>query len=304
MVPATARCAIVAKGTGRRLRQRSAPTRGPARLRRTTPDADRALRSRRARAARTPQTRLPYNRPQTSANRCAAAPASRAAPPEDRTPFGAAPDPRRPRPPDAHATDAVSAATPELPDLGPRRGLLPVRLLPARHAGLAGAGDLMRDFGLTAAGLGNLAGLLLLRLRGDADSDRRDGRPPAGRAGCSSAGSVLAGAGSAAVRAGADRCWWPDSGRALIGAAHGVAWVSMLKLVGALVSRRRASRRISGLSLAVGTLGAVLAGPPLRWLADAFGWRSVIAASGTLALAAGGGDLAARCATTRSIAAS
>jgi predicted MFS family arabinose efflux permease len=34
----------------------------------------------------------------------------------------------------------------------------------------------------------------------------------------------------------------------------------------------------------VGTLGAVLAGSPLRWLADAFGWRGVIAVSGLLAL--------------------
>jgi MFS family permease len=58
----------------------------------------------------------------------------------------------------------------------------------------------------------------------------------------------------------------------------------MLKLVTHWFAPSRFAT-LSGLSLAVGTLGAVLAGPPLRWLADAFGWRSVIAVSGLFALA-------------------
>ncbi len=144
------------------------------------------------------------------------------------------------------------------------------------------APDLMRDFSLSAAGLGNLSafyyyayaavqvptGVLVDRL---------------GPSRMFLAGSLLAGAGSL-LFAWADTALVAGLGRALIGAAHGVAWVSMLKLVTHWFAPSRFAT-LSGLSLAVGTLGAVLAGPPLRWLADAFGWRPVIAVSGVLALA-------------------
>ena len=143
------------------------------------------------------------------------------------------------------------------------------------------APDLMRDFALSAAGLGNLSafyyyayaavqiptGVLVDRL---------------GPSRMLLAGSVTAGAGSL-LFAFADTALAAGLGRALIGAAHGVAWVSMLKLVTHWFAPARFAT-LSGLSLAVGTLGAVLAGPPLRWLADVFGWRSVIAVSGGLAL--------------------
>jgi MFS family permease len=95
-------------------------------------------------------------------------------------------------------------------------------------------------------------------------------------------GAVLAGAGSL-IFAWAESAIVAGLGRALIGAAHGVAWVSMLKLVTHWFAPARFAT-LSGLSLAVGTLGAVLAGPPLRLLADSFGWRGVIAVSGALAL--------------------
>lgn len=144
------------------------------------------------------------------------------------------------------------------------------------------APDLMRDFGLSAAGLGNLsafyyyayaaiqipAGVLVDRL---------------GPTRMILTGAVLAGAGSL-LFALAESPLVAGLGRALIGAAHGVAWVSMLKLVTHWFAPARFAT-LSGLSLAIGTVGAVLAGPPLRWLADAFGWRSVLAASGLLALA-------------------
>lgn len=143
------------------------------------------------------------------------------------------------------------------------------------------APDLMRDFALSAAGLGNLSafyyyayaavqiptGVLVDRL---------------GPSRMFLAGSLLAGAGSL-LFALADTTLVAGLGRALIGAAHGVAWVSMLKLVTHWFAPSRFAT-LSGLSLAVGTVGAVLAGPPLRWLADAFGWRTVIAFSGVLAL--------------------
>lgn len=143
------------------------------------------------------------------------------------------------------------------------------------------AGDLMRDFQLTAAGLGNLSAFYYyayaaIQIPAGLLADRW------GPSRLFLAGSVLAGLGALLFGL-ADTVLFAGIGRALIGAAHGVAWVSMLKIVTHwFPSSRFAS--MSGLSLAVGTLGAVLAGPPLRWLADSFGWRSVIAASGGLAL--------------------
>ncbi len=143
------------------------------------------------------------------------------------------------------------------------------------------AGDLMRDFGLTAAGLGNLAAFYYyayaaMQIPTGVMVDRW------GPSRLFLAGSVLAGLGALLFGL-AQSVLVAGLGRALIGAAHGMAWVSMLKLAAHWFPQSRFGT-ISGLSLAVGTLGAVLAGPPLRWLADAFGWRSVIAASGTLAL--------------------
>jgi len=144
------------------------------------------------------------------------------------------------------------------------------------------APDLMRDFALSAAGLGNLSAFYYYAYAAV--------QVPTGvlvdRFGPSRmflGGALLAGAGSL-VFAWADTALVAGLGRALIGAAHGVAWVSMLKLVTHWFAPSRFAT-LSGLSLAVGTLGAVLAGPPLRWLADAFGWRIVIGFSGLFALA-------------------
>jgi len=143
------------------------------------------------------------------------------------------------------------------------------------------AGDLMRDFGLTAAGLGHLAAFYFyayaaMQIPTGVMVDRW------GPSRLFLAGSLLAGAGALMFGL-AQSVLVAGLGRALIGAAHGIAWVSMLKLVAHWFPQARFGT-LSGLSLAVGTLGAVMAGPPLRWLADAFGWREVIAASGLLAL--------------------
>jgi sugar phosphate permease len=144
------------------------------------------------------------------------------------------------------------------------------------------APDLMRDFALSAAGLGNLSAFYYyayaaVQIPTGVLVDRF------GPSRMLLGGALLAGAGSL-MFALADTPLAAGLGRALIGAAHGVAWVSMLKLVTHWFAPSRFAT-LSGLSLAVGTLGAVLAGPPLRWLADAFGWRSVIGTSGLLALA-------------------
>jgi sugar phosphate permease len=141
--------------------------------------------------------------------------------------------------------------------------------------------DLMRDFGLTAAGLGNLAAFYYyayaaVQIPAGMTADRWGPRR------LLTVGSALAAVG-ALLFALAHTTWLAGLGRALIGAAHGLAWVSMMKLLAHWFPPARFGT-LAGLSLAVGTAGAVLAGPPLRWLADGFGWRAVIGASGVLAL--------------------
>lgn len=79
---------------------------------------------------------------------------------------------------------------------------------------------------------------------------------------------------------------WAAVGRGLVGGAVAVAWVSMLMLVAQWFSPSRFAS-MSGVSLAVGTMGAVLAGVPLRALSDLFGWRIVMAGSGIVALLLG-----------------
>jgi len=150
------------------------------------------------------------------------------------------------------------------------------RVAPASLADL-----LMRDFALSAAALGNLSalyyytyaavqlptGVLVSRL----------GPTRLLLAGCLLAGSgaLLFGLAQQAALAGL--------GRALIGAAHGMAWVSMLALVTHWFPPQRFGT-VSGVSLMVGTVGAVLAGPPLRWLADEWGWRATLAGTGAVGL--------------------
>ncbi|MBU3725553.1 MAG: MFS transporter [Burkholderiaceae bacterium] len=72
-------------------------------------------------------------------------------------------------------------------------------------------------------------------------------------------------------------------GRGIIGGAAAVGWIGMLKLAAHWFSPQKFAS-VSGLSLAVGTCGAVLAGFPLRLLSDAFGWRIVVAGSAGFAL--------------------
>jgi MFS family permease len=72
-------------------------------------------------------------------------------------------------------------------------------------------------------------------------------------------------------------------GRGIIGGAAAVGWIGMLKLAAHWFSPQKFAS-ISGLSLAVGTSGAVLAGFPLRLLSDEFGWRVVVAGSAGFAV--------------------
>ncbi len=137
--------------------------------------------------------------------------------------------------------------------------------------------ELMSEFSLGAAALGNLAALyyysyVLIQIPAGVLADSWGPRRVL------TTGAAVAAAGTllfalAPSYAGA------GLGRILIGGSVGVAFVAMLKLASHWFAPARFAM-LSGLALACGMIGAVSAGVPLRLLVDAFGWRSVLAVSG------------------------
>lgn len=71
--------------------------------------------------------------------------------------------------------------------------------------------------------------------------------------------------------------------RALIGGATAVAWISTLKLITHWFPARRFAM-LSGLSLLIGNIGALVAQTPLRVMVQRFSWRPVIVGSGVVVL--------------------
>lgn len=142
--------------------------------------------------------------------------------------------------------------------------------------------ELMHDFSLTAAMLGNLSAFYFyfyagMQIPTGVLVDRYGPRK------ILATGALIGGIG-ALMFAFADSYISSAVGRGLIGGTVAVAWVSMLKLSAHWFDARRLGM-VTGVSLAIGTMGAVLAGLPLRALSDVVGWRNVIGASGTIALA-------------------
>lgn len=141
--------------------------------------------------------------------------------------------------------------------------------------------ELMRDFSLTAVMLGNLSAFYFyfyaaMQIPTGVLVDRYGPRK------ILAIGALVGGVG-ALLFAYADSFISSAVGRGLIGGTVAVAWVSMLKLSTHWFDSRKLGTVI-GIALAIGTMGAVLAGLPLRALADAYGWRNVIGASGVMAL--------------------
>ena len=136
--------------------------------------------------------------------------------------------------------------------------------------------ELSQAFGLTAAALGNLSAFyfysyVAMQIPTGLLADRFGPRL------LLTVGAAVAGIGSA-VFAMAPDTWTANLGRLLIGGSVGVAFVSMLKLASHWMPARQFALS-SALALAVGVLGAVFAGVPLRILVDEFGWRSLMWAS-------------------------
>ena len=144
--------------------------------------------------------------------------------------------------------------------------------------------ELSRDFALSAASLGNLSafyffGYVAAQIPTGLLADRWGPRKVL------SAGAAMTAVGTL-LFALAPSVAWANAGRIFIGAAGGVAFVSMLKLAIHWMPARRYTL-VSGLALFTGVMGATLAGVPLRATVDAFGWRAVMVASAILtALAA------------------
>ena len=142
--------------------------------------------------------------------------------------------------------------------------------------------ELSRDFGLSAASLGNLSAFyfysyVAVQIPTGLLADRWGPRR------LLALGAALTAAGTL-LFALAPSVAWANAGRLAIGAAAGVAFVSMLKLASHWMPARQYAFA-SGVALFVGVVGATLAGPPLRIAVDAFGWRAVMGASAAVTAA-------------------
>lgn len=133
-------------------------------------------------------------------------------------------------------------------------------------------GELMRDFQINAAALGNLSAFyfysyVAMQIPTGILADRLGPRK------LLTAGALVAAIG-AIIFATAPGIVLAGAGRMLIGGSVAVAFVCLLKLAANWFAPNRFAL-ISGLALCFGIVGAVCAGTPLRILVDLFGWRSV-----------------------------
>ncbi len=133
-------------------------------------------------------------------------------------------------------------------------------------------GELMQDFQISAAALGNLSAFYFYSyvamqiptgILADTLGPRR----------LLTFGTLVATLG-AVLFAMAPDIVWAMAGRLLIGGSVAVAFVCLLKLAASWFAPNRFAL-VSGLALFAGIVGAVCAGTPLRILVDHFGWRYV-----------------------------
>jgi sugar phosphate permease len=146
--------------------------------------------------------------------------------------------------------------------------------------------ELMADFGLTAAALGNLSAFyfysyVAMQVPTGIMADRLGPRR------LLTAGAAVAAAGTL-LFALAPTIFLANAGRLLIGGSVAVAFVGMMKLASHWFVPRQFALA-TGMALLSGIIGGVFAGVPLRLLVTEFGWRDVMLASavvtGLLAIA-------------------
>jgi len=136
--------------------------------------------------------------------------------------------------------------------------------------------ELMQDFNISAAALGNLSAFyfysyVAMQIPTGIMVDTWGARR------LLTGGALVAGVGAAMFGL-APSLMWAGLGRLLIGASVAVAWVSILKITSNWFPVRYYAM-MSGVGLLVGIIGAVTAGTPLRWMVTLVGWRSAIIAS-------------------------
>ena len=95
-------------------------------------------------------------------------------------------------------------------------------------------------------------------------------------------GAIVAGLGTL-IFGMAPHIGFANLGRLLIGASVGVAWVALLKISTRWFPLHRYGF-VTGVTLAVGVLGAVSAGAPLRVCINLFSWRPVMVVAAVLTL--------------------
>ncbi|MBK9624108.1 MAG: MFS transporter [Rhodocyclaceae bacterium] len=139
--------------------------------------------------------------------------------------------------------------------------------------------QLMRDFAIGGAALGNLSAFyfysyVAMQIPTGVIADHWGPRR------LLTAGAAVAAIGSA-VFALAPDIFWANAGRLLIGASVAVAFVSMLKLANHWFSPQHYALA-AGMALLTGVSGGVVAGVPLRYLVEAFGWRGVMGVTAAL----------------------
>lgn len=144
--------------------------------------------------------------------------------------------------------------------------------------------ELMRDFGIGAGQLGNLAAFyfyayVLMQIPTGVLVDSWGARR------LLIVGSLLAAAGCV-IFGTTGSLGVASAGRAITGGATAVGWVVTLKLATHWFPSRRFAT-LSGIGLMIGNLGALVAQVPLRLLVESFGWRSVSVASGAVMVGMG-----------------
>lgn len=145
--------------------------------------------------------------------------------------------------------------------------------------------ELMREFQINAAALGNLSAYyfysyVAMQIPTGIISDRWGPRR------LLSTGAVIAGIGTVMFSLSSD-IMWAGMGRFLIGGSVAVAFVGSLKLANSWFPPRYYAM-VSGVALCFGIIGAVFAGPPLRILMESFSWRGILLVSAFVTFGIGG----------------
>ncbi len=141
--------------------------------------------------------------------------------------------------------------------------------------------ELMLDFNISASGLGHMSGLyfyayVAMQIPTGILADTLGPRK------LLTAGCLVAGMGTL-LFALSPGFFWAGFGRLLIGGSVAVAFVGLLKLSSAWFSKKIYAF-VAGNALSIGLIGAMSAGPPLRFFMDHFAWRQVIGVTGVMTL--------------------